>query len=151
MPQSIVLAEEVFGYVLSLIKAVHLLHGIGMLHCDIKPANISWDAKRRQVALVDFGHSQLLNGALNYGATRGYETPEVLMKQPHSPATDAYSVGATLSQILKRATRGHGEYFCCEGDDDEQLGAVKCVVLGLTRESPTARMRLEEADRKLKP
>jgi len=71
------------------------------------------------------------------------------MKQPHSPATDAYSVGEALSEILKHATRGHDEDVC-RGDDNEKLGAVKCVVFGLTCESPTARMTLEEAERNSK-
>jgi len=71
------------------------------------------------------------------------------MKQPHSPATDGCSVGVTINDILEN-TRQILESKRCHPDSRDQLAAVKMVVLGLTRESHTGRMTIEEAQSRLK-
>jgi serine/threonine protein kinase len=50
-------------FVQSLINEVSKLHMSGILHCDIKPANISWDTKDKVVYVLDFGHAQQEIGA----------------------------------------------------------------------------------------
>ena len=42
------------------VKQIHILHRIGMIHCDIKSSNIMIDPKTLNVHIIDFGIKLLL-------------------------------------------------------------------------------------------
>jgi hypothetical protein len=84
-PQDNVDARDVTRYAQSLIKAVAVLHTHAMLHCDIKPLNIAWNSKSKEIVLLDFGLVQMQAGAKWYRVTKKYEAPEIENnKAPHS-------------------------------------------------------------------
>jgi Protein kinase domain len=124
-------------YALSLIQAVLSLHSKGILHCDIKPANVVWNRRSKLVSLVDFGHAQNEIDARSYAGTRGFTAPEIrLYNDPHSRITEAYSVGRTLLEeicrfnlVARRAVPPH----------------VVHVALKLCRRNPLARIMLDVA------
>jgi serine/threonine protein kinase len=93
--------QDILKYAVQLVKSVLSLHKIGILHCDIKPKNILWDAKEKVLRLIDFGHAQEIINAQGYHATQKYEAPEISEKYPHSKLTEAYSVGKTLEEKCK--------------------------------------------------
>jgi hypothetical protein len=66
-----VLPEDVDAYAAAtLVGAVLRLHGAGVLHCDVKPRNVLWDA-------AVFGHAQREAGAEACAGTPGYTDPRV--------------------------------------------------------------------------
>jgi serine/threonine protein kinase len=69
--------EDVAAYAASLVGAVLRLHGAGVLHCDVKPRNVLWDAAGRGASLADFGHAQREAGAGACAGTPGYTDPRV--------------------------------------------------------------------------
>ena len=79
-------------------------HARGMLHLDIKPANILLEEDGSRARLCDFGLAQLFR--LNDDAARGicgspaYMSPEQLRGEPLAPASDIFSLGATCYQLL---------------------------------------------------
>ena len=84
--------------------ALAATHARGVLHRDVKPANILVDAYD-QVGLADFG----LAAAPGPGdeaqetfraVTPAYTAPEVLRRQPPSASGDVYSLAATLYALL---------------------------------------------------
>jgi tRNA A-37 threonylcarbamoyl transferase component Bud32 len=93
--------QDISNYAVQLVKAVLSLHKIRILHCDIKPKNILWDAKEKVLRLIDFGHAQEIINAQSYHATQKYEAPEISENYPHSKMTEAYSVGKTLEEKCK--------------------------------------------------
>jgi serine/threonine protein kinase len=102
-----VLPQDLEAYAASLVRAVLRLHGAGILHCDIKPSNVVWNAASRGAYLVDFGHAQREASAEAYTGTHGYTDPRVARKQePHSRRSDAYSVGKTILEVGDRAAGG---------------------------------------------
>ena len=89
-------------------KAVAYAHEQGVVHCDLKPANVLVDQNNR-VVISDFGFAQLLTGdpaSLNtacvVGGTAGYLAPELLhpARPQVSPLADIYSLGALLHALI---------------------------------------------------
>lgn len=79
-------------------------HKAGVIHCDIKPQNVL--LTREGVAKVtDFGIARALSAA---GLTQAetvwgspqYLAPEQAAGEPPSPASDVYSIGVTLYEML---------------------------------------------------
>jgi serine/threonine-protein kinase len=70
-----------------------------MLHCDIKPGNILFNAER-EPKLVDFGLARKADAEMETAEfTRGtpyYVAPEKIKREPETFLSDMYSLGATL-------------------------------------------------------
>jgi len=90
-------------------EALHYIHQNDIVHCDIKTENIllceSTVGKRRQlvVKLLDFGLARSLTSSRNsqpLSGTPHYVAPERIRGEPASPASDVYSVGILLYEML---------------------------------------------------
>ncbi len=81
------------------------LHRHGVLHLDLKPANVMLEPDGR-VVLLDFGVSQLATGKTSAGALGGtprYMAPERLARASSTRASDWYGFGLTLFEALTGA------------------------------------------------
>lgn len=77
-------------------------HAKGVLHRDVKPANIMLDG-RGQVVMTDFGLAGLvdrIHGADVRSGTPAYMAPEQLAGKEVSVKTDIYSLGMVLYEIF---------------------------------------------------
>jgi serine/threonine protein kinase len=96
---------------LKVLDAVDLAHRHSIVHRDLKPANILVTA-RSQVKLLDFGIAKLLEAnadittTLERRFTPAYASPEQINGVPATPATDIYSLGVILYELLT----GHTPY-----------------------------------------
>ncbi|MFC9358899.1 protein kinase [Rhodococcus sp. NPDC057014] len=83
--------------------AVETAHRLGILHRDVKPANILL-SDYGEPELTDFGIAHITGGfETATGVVTGspaYTAPEVLAGDPPSPAADVYGLGATLFSAL---------------------------------------------------
>jgi hypothetical protein len=81
------------------------LHTSGYVHRDLKPANILFNVQR-QAVVSDFGLARALStssGSSSTGmaGTPSYRAPELWRgKPPATPATDIYSLGCILAEML---------------------------------------------------
>jgi len=92
-------------------RAVHHAHEHGVLHRDLKPANIIVD-RNGQPHLTDFGLAKLMDAEAGQGAgsaitisgtalgTPSYMSPEQATGTRLSRASDIYSLGAMLYEML---------------------------------------------------
>ena len=85
--------------------ALAALHAAGIIHRDVKPANILLPAAGAQ--LTDFGiarsidDTSVLTQAGTTFATPAYAAPEVLAHGAYSESSDVYSLGALLFEIVQ--------------------------------------------------
>ncbi|SEG84885.1 Serine/threonine protein kinase [Nonomuraea solani] len=88
----------VAGIGLRVLSALEVAHAHGMLHQDVKPANILLDADGSAM-LTDFGIAVPMNAhGHSYGGagSPGYMAPERLNEEPSGPSSDLWSLGASL-------------------------------------------------------
>jgi tRNA A-37 threonylcarbamoyl transferase component Bud32 len=86
-------------------EAMAVAHATGVIHCDLKPANILRDANGR-VTLTDFGLArQMIDSHLS--PVRGEGTPAWIAPEqvdgcwgPIGPGTDVFNLAATLYWLL---------------------------------------------------
>ena len=95
------------GYIRQVCAALQYVHSQNRLHLDIKPNNIMVTGNDRAI-LIDFGVSKQYDEASGentstlLGCTPGYAPPEQMSQniKHFYPATDVYSLGATLYDLL---------------------------------------------------
>ena len=99
---------QALSIVREIADALRTIHSNGLLHLDIKPANILFDDRNRAV-LIDFGVSKYVDNQKDttttsslVGFSRGYAPLEQVNATVSSlsPATDIYSLGATLYNLV---------------------------------------------------
>ncbi|PSM41645.1 serine/threonine protein kinase [Streptomyces dioscori] len=154
---------------LGVLDALTAGHRIGILHRDVKPANIllapdaSGDPYAR-VLLTDYGialqpesREPRLTATAGILGTPGYLSPERARGEPPTPAADMFSLGATLYATVEG--RGpfdrHGEYATLtallseEPTPPQRAGELAPVLHGLLVKDPVRRFSPEAVTRGL--
>src|SRR5215470_11256769 len=90
---------------LEVAQALEHAHERGVIHRDLKPGNVLFDARGR-VKLADFGVSGMAPDPGTDSLIRGLSpftaSPEQLRGEPPSPADDIYGLGALAYELLSR-------------------------------------------------
>ncbi len=92
---------------LEVLDAVEYAHRAGVVHRDLKPANILV-SDRGETKLLDFGIAKLIAGpgedeetrTLGRAMTLAYASPEQVLGQRVTVASDVYSLGVVLYELL---------------------------------------------------
>ncbi|MFD3927624.1 protein kinase [Streptomyces sp. NPDC058614] len=158
---------------LGVLDALTAGHRLGILHRDVKPANIllatpdtnaAYHEDRGRVLLADYGIAlrpdsgePRLTATSSLVGTPGFLAPERARGAPPSPASDLFSLGATLYF----AVGGTGPFdrdseastltalLFEEPSPPDRAGALAPVLLGLLAKDPDQRMGGDEAGRLL--
>jgi predicted ATPase len=111
--------DEVLRVGVKMAGALDTTHRLGILHRDVKPANILL-TDYGEPALSDFGIAHITGGFTTatgvFTGSPAFTAPEILSGDPPSHACDVYGLGATLFAALT----GHAAY---ERRSGEQLVA----------------------------
>lgn len=92
--------EQQLNAFLQLLEAVAQLHAWGLVHCDLKPANVLVD-HQRHVKLVDPGIARKAGvGDGRFHGTPAYAAPEQLRGDAAAPTADVFALGIILFELL---------------------------------------------------
>ncbi|MBC9226504.1 protein kinase [Aeromicrobium sp. 636] len=101
-----VTVEQAIEYLVGVLTALEFSHRAGVVHCDIKPANVMVTPEGA-VKLVDFGiarasgeRADAITQTLQFLGTPGYLSPEQVRGEPLDAASDLYSAGCLLHELL---------------------------------------------------
>lgn len=96
--------ERMLNFAIQICKGMGYAHRSGLVHCDMKPQNIlvTPDDKAK---ITDFGISRAVSEATRTGSdvvwgTPQYFSPEQAAGDPPSPASDVYSIGIIMFEML---------------------------------------------------
>ncbi len=88
-------------------------HAQGLIHCDIKPANIWLESPRDRAKILDFGlaiiHGDGEGDARSISGTPGYLAPEQARGLPLDQRTDIFSLGCVLYRMATGTAPFTGE------------------------------------------
>jgi hypothetical protein len=135
-----------------LLDALGAAHVSGVVHRDVKPSNVMLGARGR-VTLTDFGIAQSaddprLTTTGSLIGSPGYLAPERLEGHPATPASDLWSLGATLFHAVQgtspfsRDTTAATIWAVLHGDvpAPRTRGPLGAVIGGMLQRDPRARL-----------
>jgi len=101
--------ERALDLAIQICAGIGYAHRAGFVHCDVKPQNVLITADGR-VKVADFGIARALSSATLYTQTDmvwgspHYFSPEQAAGEPPTPASDVYSIGVVLFEMLTGRT-----------------------------------------------
>ncbi|MFK0255131.1 serine/threonine-protein kinase [Streptomyces sp. NPDC090445] len=140
-----------------MLKALARAHAAGTVHRDLKPDNVLLMDDR--VIITDFGIAHVSDATMTLThtgtiiGTPAYIAPEQLEGEPPTPATDLWSLGATLYSAVEGRPPFSADTFSAlcvaivtqEPPAPERAGALGPVLAGLLTKDPDRRSTAEQA------
>ena len=142
--------------------ALRAAHATGILHRDVKPANVLV-AEDDRTLLTDFGIAQLAGDATLTGTglilgSPAYMSPERVNGDPAIPASDMWALGATLYAATEGRAPHHrsdamavlAAVMTQDVPPPENAGPLAPVIAALLERDPARRMSGDRAEDALK-
>jgi tRNA A-37 threonylcarbamoyl transferase component Bud32 len=96
-----------FSLALDIVKGIHFLHSHNVIHSDLKTSNVLLDRSKSTAKISDVGLARVMEkkqyrSSDEHAWTFVYAAPEMLMGRACSAASDVYSLGVCLWELVMR-------------------------------------------------
>ncbi len=102
-PDNLLRVDDVVEIIYKCAKALHYAHGRGVIHRDIKPSNVMLTIDN-DVRIIDFGIAICADADVSriegIAGSPSYMSPEQVQSEELTSASDIYSLGAVLYELL---------------------------------------------------
>lgn len=102
-PDNLLRVDDVVEIIYKVAKALHYAHGRGVIHRDIKPSNVMLTIDN-DVRIIDFGIAICADADASriegIAGSPSYMSPEQVQSEDLTSASDIYSLGAVLYELL---------------------------------------------------
>jgi eukaryotic-like serine/threonine-protein kinase len=102
-PDNLLRVDDVVEIIYKCAKALHYAHGRGVIHRDIKPSNVMLTIDN-DVRIIDFGIAIVSDSEVSriegIAGSPSYMSPEQVQSEELTPASDLYSLGAVMYELL---------------------------------------------------
>ncbi|MFB4269698.1 protein kinase [Nonomuraea sp. GTA35] len=159
-------AADVARIGLQVLDALQAAHSAGIVHRDVKPANILMDTGGRHAVLTDFGLATDLERPVQVGLTQtgivvgtpAYIAPERARGASASPESDLWSLGVTLYTAVEGrcpfeqggALATISAVLTADPAPFEHAGPLAPLLTGLLAKDPAHRTGIDDARRHLR-
>lgn len=122
--------QEALRILADIAGALDYLHGAGAVHQDVKPPNVYVNEQGR-AALGDLGSAYFVAQGSKTSGSPFYMAPEVYRGDPTSPASDVYSLGVMMYELL-----GGQRPFKGESYDELMMAHLNSFAPSLAAQAP---------------
>lgn len=91
--------DEIKSIAAGVLEALAYIHGKGLVHGDVTPANVIVSGDGSECKLIDFGLA-VTSGARPSGWNPRFAAPEVIAREPTVAASDIFGCAATLAYAM---------------------------------------------------
>eukprot|EP00439_Symbiodinium_sp_Y106_P040292 s1926_g4.t3 len=115
--------------------ALQYIHGVGILHRDVKPANILLSRRSGRIKISDFGISKIVEAttlqAHSLVGTPYYFAPELVSGDAYGPAADGWALGAVVYEVaaLRRPFEASNQLALVRKICEDRTGAPERAAL----------------------
>ncbi|KAK6996507.1 kinase domain-containing protein [Favolaschia claudopus] len=118
---------DIRHYTFQLLLALDFVHSHGIIHRDVKPANVMIDHARRELRLIDWGLAEFYHPNVEYHVrvgSRHYKPPELLVGyKRYDYSLDLWSTGCMFAAMIFRK-----QHFFRGADNEDQLLKIMRVL-----------------------
>ncbi|MBK6834798.1 MAG: protein kinase [Bacteroidetes bacterium] len=137
--------EKIWDWMLILTETMQFVHNKGIVHHDLKPANILF-TEDGVIKIADFGLANSANGTISYLCPRASQNLEEYCLDPR---VDIYSLGVTLLEVLtgenpfyrKSTSRIQEIYYQCRLKIDKFPSWQQAIILKAIHPEPGLRFQ----------
>ena len=113
-----------------ILKGLHYIHSLGIIHRNLKPSNILLDSECR-AKITGFGHAINHNsnypmiGNISKKQSLSYQAPEVLLKNEYYlEKTDLWSLGCIMAELYNKVIPFFDRFKCTKFRKKNQLFGI---------------------------